>query len=661
MSMSLPLPLILDTLARMALIVTLLLIVWPRYALPPIPGVPLPDRLVIQASQMTLRVIIIGYVLTAAHLYEWATVAVCLVLLARLERPPRTLGRYELQPGTRRLARAFLALDHLKDLPKQLYFQAISFLKQTVNSWSRPSLFSVAALVICLIVLAVSAWMRFWSNFDHAAFPYSDAYVVLDWVKLIMEQHLFPNGIYPEGFHVFLATLAKMSLANTLVFVKFFGPAVGLGMVASVGYSAYRLTGKIGPAICGMLLYGTLTALLPYEAPRQSATDSQEFGNMMVLPLAYLSYQAWADGRKAYRIGALSLLAVVALVHELALLNAVLACVSGTAAAWLVCGVRREIWGWIFGRVGLAALAAITPIAIGLALHIPLYASSAKFLTAKSLVAAPPLSPMAVLAIVCCVGLLLWRLLRFGLRTRDHLGAPLIGLLLVVLALLIQQSPRLGLHSLVLTGRAGEFLALTEGLAIALGYALVEEIFGAVGGARLAQWLGLVLLVAGGAFLWHRLPPAPLRIYRMNSDEFVAEFVRLEQQFTPTGWLAVSGATGYDLALGEGYQLYTPDFLANVSPNKRWPVYHPKDHPPVKLGEDHIFFFVRRHFFVPYFVGPSPIPYRRVVNARLIRWIHTWESHFGPMHVYYRGYYLTIYEISRRHSSALKQLFGGTP
>lgn len=656
----LPLDLILGTLARIAVVCGVLLLWLPRYIFPPLDGLPGGDRLLGGAAQMLLLVMVLGYVLVTAHIYEWLTV-VGVIVVAVLAR--RTVARHQerrshLGPGARLEATLLEEIDGIAALPAQLLSRTARAMRAR---WSgghrRPDPLWIAGAVLVAGVGTVAGWIRLWGNFAHAALPLSDAYVVLAWIKEVSEQHLFVNGVYPEGFHIFAATVQKLGLANPVVVEKFIGPLVGCAMVASVGYLAYRVSGRPAAGVVAALIYGTLPALLPYDVARQAATDSQEFGNMLVLPIVWFTYRAWCQRSvPGYRVVAVVLLAAVALVHPLAAANAAAGAVAATLAAWLVHGIRRDTLRWMVRWVPRAALLAVLPLAAGLALGLKLQSTSASFLVSGSTAAPPPITALQTVALLAPVAL--YALRRAARRPLAEQGAPLAAAFTLAAALLIGQAPRFGLHSEVLASRSGEFIALAEAAGLGLAWALAEELLARVAGARRAAWMSLWGVAALATVAWIRLPPVPAWSYTMDADDFVKAYVLIQTQFTPTDWLAVSDGGGYALSFGYGFHLELSAFLAHVPPAPAWPTYNGQP-----IGEDHIFIFVEKSYHTVHIAGAGPIPSLAVrrENAAVAAWVAAWERLHGPMPVYFDGPDTVVYELSRPASGhqVAQRLFGG--
>jgi hypothetical protein len=645
--MALPTGLMVVTLLRMVLAGASVLVWWPRWALPPLDGVEGPDRPVADFARMALIVILVGYALAFLNLFAFVPLALVLAFLPALWRVHPD-SRYHLSTSTRIGAYLLASLDHLAEIPRQLQERGQRWLAAHMT-WKRPTAVSAIWGTVLLVVVGIVIWMRFWANWVHAALPYSDAYVVLVWIKSISTGVVFPGGVYPKGFHILAAAIQTLGAANPVVFEKFFGPAVGVLLALSTGYAAWRLSGRPLAGLAALILYGGMTFVLPDEVLRQAATDSQEFGNALVLPVAYFTYRAWYRPQSGYWVGAVSLLAVVALSHFVALVNAAVAATVATGAAWVTGGVDGALFRRFALGVLATAVAAVLPIGIPLLLGQHLYASSLAFLTGPAAHAVLPLGRREVIAGAVAVLALIVRLVRRA--DREAVGAALLTILLLAGAVFIQELPRFGLNSAGLLLRSVEFLALAEDLAFAMGIAAVVDLYDWVIDSRADRVVSALLAAAMvGLWLW-RWPPTPVNpflLYRIDPDTFVAAYVRLETTFLPGTWLAVSDGGGYALSVDQGYNLVIRDFVTHVDPARHtlryvWPAKHITNVIP-----EPVFLFVLRRFYLPHYPGADRVvALERRDTRALVRWLRLYRAvHPGDVSVWFRSANLVVYEIN---------------
>ncbi len=651
--MPLPLGIEVGTLVRLLVGGVIVLYLWPRYVFGTASETPGIDLTVGYIARMLVALILAGYVLVATHLYSWVTLVLVLAALGLL-RPRASHNPYELRGSSRLAARLLTEIDLLGSWPARLRQRLSRRRSREDGRGIHLSPYQIAGGLVLLLVLGVSAWLRLASPLQHAGIPFSDSDVVLYWVQAIEQQVLFPSGIYPEGFHIVIADLVRLTAANPIVSVKFFGPIVGVAMVLSVGFAAYRLTGRLAPAVVAVLVYGTLPHFLPYEYLRQVGTDSQEFGNALVLPTLWFVYASWVTKNPWHRGTAVALLAVTGLTHPVVALNAAAAAVAATVAAWLVAGIPRAVLGWYVRWTSLAVLVAILPLAVALGVGLHLNSSGAAFAAAVSHAPAPPISLAAKVALAAALAFVLVRAFRLLIRRSDApaLGAAIAGLLTLLAALAVQEAPLFGIHSTVLASRSGEFLALAEALAYGMGISAGQEVLELLHLAT-GRWLALVGATALVAFAWIHYRPAPFNAFatdRWLPDDFVVAYVDIGSNLQRGNWLAVSDDSGFDYTYGQSFFMRGEDFLQHVSTTGPWPRYH-SGASSYPLSENRIFIFVDKRLVVAdgymYVVKPR----RAKAQAAISKWVAAWQENHGPLHVYFRGPDVTVYELSR-HSSA---------
>ena len=618
-----------------------------------------PDQWISRTGLMVLWIIVAGYVMAAVNVFSGVLLLVLMVLTGWLLHRRRQ-SRYVLTHGNQVSAAVYDSLSEGKRWRRG----ARDWIREKASlkwDWVPREPLAYVWIAAALLIIGASAWMRFDADWHHAGLFFSDAYETVAWVKGIDASTLFPNGIYPQGYYIVMAGIQTLTHANAVTFVKFFGAFVGTLLTASVMWSTFRFSGRAVPALAAGAIYGLLPHLLPYQAVRQMAAEGQEFGNLWVLPVAWLVFQSWVTRKRGYAVAASVLLAVVGLAHPIALLNAALAAIAGTFGGWSVAGISGRVLKSYLWMVPVAAAIVVAPLAIGLELGKPLLSSGLTFLT-ETIVGStgggggapsyPPIAPMVWVALGGIFALFVTKLLWYD--ELWEMGLPATAFLLLLFAEAVVQLPRVGINYYPLVTRSGEFLALVEALSIGLGAAGVQEAVERLGVQR--SWAaGGALVVAAGilGFLLKRAVPQPFMAYTMNSDSYVAEFVRLGTSFPNFSWAAVANG-GYALAVNQGYQ-YNPNFwVSHVSPQDRWPHYHAPRVKTYALDQRYIFFFVPSRVYVPNVPGRAYLFAQDAQQLSLLRtWLRDWTRLHGPMPIYFKNRDLTIYWIQNRHNPAL--------
>ncbi|MDP2859835.1 MAG: hypothetical protein Q8P50_17935 [Bacillota bacterium] len=385
-------------------------------------------------------------------------------------------------------------------------------------------------------------------------------------------KQLFHDGVYPHGFHIILSALRKISAIDPLLVLKFAGPLASLLTVAGAWYCATRLTRSPTAGLVAAFVLGLLPRTLPLDYARQASTNSQEFGMAFVLPVVVLLSRYLDEGDHLDLTTAGAGLAVTGLVHPLPALAA--ATYTGCClSAHAICGsldhrrAKRVIWTGL-----LAAGVSAAPIAAGLLHGIPLHQSSLAFALSGGNAAGQGLTPVALAAVCCAAGGMVITLFRHargrstwdtGARQGPSPKDSLVCLLVTLASLAIWQASRLGLSSLVLSTRGGESGSPGIALGISAGVgSLAPDSPVRRGAGRLVATLVLLGL---GMTAW-KAGVQPAAAYRMQSDAWVDQYLRIATTHTPHKWMIVGGEEGYALALGAGWHMSLQEFLAAYDP-----------------------------------------------------------------------------------------------
>lgn len=652
-AMSFPISLMIITLIEVAAATGLVFGVVPRLIFPRI-AIDRRDEWLVLVALMMVWVMVLGYLLSVIHLFTAIAWLVLMAATAWILRRKKN-SRYVLGAEGQVSATIYDSLSN-HDTGRSWWRRWLEGVIPRRHREPRGTLFYVLGGT-ALLIMGIAAWMRFDANWQHAALFFSDAYETVSWVKGIAHGVLFPNGIYPQGYYLVTATLETLAHANAVVFIKFFGALIGTLLTASVMWSTYRFSGRMVPALVAGALYGIVPALLPDTAVRQIAAEGQELGNLLVLPIAWLVFQAWVTKKPAYVLGASVAMAAVALTHPIALFNAVLAAFAATFGGWMVAGISLPILKRFLWMIPSAATLAVLPLGIGLAAGKPLLASGVTFLTESAAVASrqstlimPSISIMVWVSLAAIVCLFVTKLLWYD--EIWEMGLPATAFLLLVFAEAVVQLPRVGITFAPLVTRAGEFLALVEALSVGLGVAGLQEAVERVGVERPQAAVGAFLaslLVVGTIIDKH--PPRPLTAYTMNSDTYVAELVHLGTSLPKFSWDAVA-YNGFALAVYQGYQYNPSVWVSHVSPRYAWPHWKNPGDAPFSMSQHNVFLFVSRHLDLGNVPGRAQILKQdQAQNTDLIRWIHAWEKIHGAMPIYFQNQQMTVYQLTNNTKS----------
>lgn len=484
-----------------------------------------------------------------------------------------------------------------------------------------------------VVVISVATWMRFTRPFLHAAPPYSDEPIVLAWSKYLGMQILYHNKIYPRGQMALLSLLSGLTGVNMIAVMTLMGPIFGLGIVLSLMYFILRTTRSYAAASLAGLTFGTLPFLLGESGPRYISALSQEFGILFIFPAVWFAYRYLKEGNDGDLRACAAAMGLMVFIHPLGVLVSLLA-ITGLGFVTLLTLYSSTLMhrAWVLVQwFALVAAVALAPMAYAILKGEAWHGASTSFLVASSYVTPKlPLVSLVTLGVLA-VGLvsdLIWQWLT---HKHSYHGLRLTVLAVSGLAFMAQQmAPWLGLHSLVFVIRGPEFASLATGLAVGLGWANFEIIFG-----QFKDWL-MPLAMVLGVYLWTLNTPVALNTsfhFGGFRSETVYQFLRMNASHRPFTWTLVSDSSGYSLALGSAFQMLPQNFLKLVQElpanNKKWLKFAAKN----KLGVSQSYLFiVDKRMKISGF--RARIHNELLQASRLQHWLIVHQKEYGISEVY---------------------------
>jgi len=625
------------------------MVILPRFLFRPIRGNGW-ERFAANFSRMVLLIICLGYVLVATKLFEVLSLTFILAALSTRTFWTKT-GAAKRQETQNKMALAFYdGLD-------------IGFgLKQRLQKRSTHALGSFRVYLRALLaqVIRVSRWaiifalfggavyLRFTGTIIHSAPVLSDSYVTLAWMKYIDARILFHDGIYPQGFHIYLGFLRKFAAINPLYVLNYTGPLNSILTMLLMTVLVTTLGQSIWAGFGSALVYGLLssTAFIN-EWTREVATNSQEFAFVLLFPaMLFLFRYLWRRDRHYLWIAGCAI-TVMGLVHTLAYALAVI----GACAMLTVFLLARFRTYWRYAVrvliVGVcSAIISVLPLGLGTMLGRQLNKSASSYASSVSHGALyiPTLHIIDYVSIISICLLFVASHPKIA-KGRLALARRFVALWSLIVLLLYEFGDIT--HYTVLTSRSDELWALVAPLCIGMAGGIVWQ---AMRRFAISEWLGQVIATALLLVIWIGDRPQPIEPYRMQWDETVDQFLRIGTLHLPKTWMIVGDPYMYDLVLGEGFALLGRNFLQLFAPQP----------PPLTLRAtgkldtgipQYVFIFVenkvlevRRTNSIYSILLPQ---YRqRQKDLRLLnQWIQTYRQRGGAIHVFFTDPILTVYEI----------------
>lgn len=503
--------------------------------------------------------------------------------------------------------------------------------------------------ILLIIILAIALYIRLYNAIIHAAPSMSDSSVTLVWMKYIENRILFHDGIYPQGFHIYLATLHKFSSINQLYILNYSGPVNGLLTTLGIYFFVSRFTGRSVPGLISAIMFGILGNYLVSDWVRQAATNSQEFAFLFIMPTFYFYYRYLTEGKRNDLYTSFSGLCIIGLVHMIALVFIGIGMIL-MVFAFFITGPKKNqaklLKVCVSGPVSV--IIAFLPLGLGLLFGKSLHESSAEYLTSTFTgtyfpeIRAIDLLGFAGLAIITIYTL-------FTIRRNKKLAGYIFIILYGIVSYLIVYFGPSVTKSTVIESRFGDMWNLFVPVIIGVAFYIVFLIIKAEKVRRFIQ-VGLASAFLVFSFVYFK--PQPIIPYKVQSDEAVEEYLKICGEFRPTEWHLVSAIEGgYALTYGSGYHIEAEDFVNSFDP----------DADEIKdLSTDvtlpNIFIYYEKDVF-PYdddtLTGNAKSNYdQRVVgNQDIGEWVKEYQKYHDNMSVFYEDDHLTVYYIKQGNTN----------
>src|ERR1051326_6206446 len=158
----------------------------------------------------------------------------------------------------------------------------ISIRKRAKRALRRRSFHLSTHSSVLLIVIAVAAAFRFYRPFATANLGFSDTYVHLYLMRLLdAGKQIDPAwGPYPRGMHFLLLAIQRLTNADEILLMNFFGAFSGVLMTLAASYAAKRVTRSNVAALVAGLVFATMIggAHQYFALGGSVSTDNREEG-----------------------------------------------------------------------------------------------------------------------------------------------------------------------------------------------------------------------------------------------------------------------------------------------------------------------------------------------------------------------------------------------
>lgn len=597
--------------------------------------------------KMVFLLIISGYILVITKLYEGLSVLMLFSIIIGIQSYLKKREKLrEGAPASRLLNQLF---DLLDGLPKTTLLAVRTQLVQKqknriIHERSRFSWPLLCEGIALIVILGFSFYVRFYDAFVNAAPPLSDSYVTLAWMKYINNRDLFHDGIYPQGFHIYLASIYKFAAVDALYVLRYTGPLNTLMIVTGLYIVVRKLTNNAIGGLTAAWIYGIVWVIFPlYSTDRQAATNSQEFAFVFVFPAVYFFLKFFRTEKKEDLLIALLSTSIIGLVHSLgyALIGLMIGMMMAASAVTLK---KRwnPYWQTVVGT-GITGVLSIIPLGVGYLMGKGLNATSADYLTMQNnSYYFRNLNEWDYIAIGS-LGLLLLLQFRRNL-SRDERFIGIFTILTGLSVFILYDAGGVLTHSTMIDSRSYDLWGLVAPFCIGIS---VSNLFNAFKGRTMSLINIVVMLAIIAATFIDR--PEPIIPYTLEYNENVEQYLRISQEYLPQNWMIVSQDEGYAVALGKGFHMYLGDFLKTYNPKaKALTKFH--QGAPDKNLPPHIFVFQEKKVFEVaksnsvYQILAPKYKERAKEYKELTKWLQAYKLAGYRIKIYYQDQHIIVYQ-----------------
>ncbi|MEX1029642.1 MAG: hypothetical protein WDZ91_06300 [Paenibacillaceae bacterium] len=609
------------------------------------------DLVVANYIKMVFLMILLGYTLVTIKVWEGLTIIVIFFLAIMFKIRKDVEDLY----GDDRIimvASIYGWIENMSLFKQYLKSKVITRLWEwKIAIYKQITIKTFWVLIVGLgIVFGLSAYIRFYDVFHFAAPSMSDAYVTLAWMKYIDNRQLFYDGIYPQGSHIYLASLLKFAAIDPLYILKYTGPLNTLLIVFSLYFSVSRFTGNRISALIAASGYGIFGHLILGSVwERQAATNSQEFAFIFILPSLYFMYLYLKGGKKDDLWTATAGITVTGLVHTLAFALAGMG-VMILLVTFLFTRYRimfNRVWKAVISSV-MSVIVALLPLGLGKLLGKSVHQSSASYLTSEtSGIQHFEFDLTDIIILVFILGIILFGIINILLSTKyDHSHMYVFVGLFGLATFSIYHFGGNLTHNELISSRSHELWSLVLPFCIGISSAVVFNVF------KKLRIIPIILFISVLSIGLYKYPVEAITPYKMQMEEDVEQYLRIADQYRYATWMIVSFSDGYALVLNNGFHMLTDKFLDQYDPTLPPLTKYGSKNYDTNIPNDVFIYFYKDVFEVEkdnviYNLLDPIYREREEQMVQLDNWIERFHELNGPMTVFYDGPKLRIYHLHR--------------
>jgi hypothetical protein len=604
------------------------------------------ERIISGYVSMVLMIILSGYVLVVTKLYEVISIVVMISMMIGWKYYVRI--RKEQKPAISYLTKyLFDILDGIHYTSGKIIFQSVLAQLRLFGTQFKEKfqMKHAVEIFLFLVILAVAIYIRFYDVFINAAPPLADSYVTLAWMKYIDGREIFHDGIYPQGFHIYLATLLKFSSIDGLLVLRYTGPFNTILITIGLYYVIRKLTENGIGALIASSIYGCLLIYIYwFPIERQVGTNSQEFAFVFIYPVLYFLIRFCLSNKNQYLYIGIIGTTIIGLVHSFAFafigLLIGLLIISSLIITKAFSKALVRLAGFSLLTVGIALI----PILLGVLLGKEFHSTSLDYLLSNNnKQSSPSLILVDYITLTClCITLLL--LLSKKMTKQDRF----ISLFTVMAGFLTFGIYYLGgslTNSVLVATRSSELWGILVPFSIGITFSFIFKLLPMKWSFRTYFFFTVYLCI-----ILYICKPSPIIAYKLEHNATIEQYLKIRSLYRPKTWQIISNNEGYAVSLGTGYHMHINDFIKQYDPNREALTKNGEMKPDENLAPD-IFLFVEKQMFK---VSESNSIYPILVHEyrqrekdyeELQQWLNQHKSNSFPVEVFYEDSKVIIYHL----------------
>jgi hypothetical protein len=631
--------------ARYVFAISVLMIMWPKFIFTQQAG-DLVERLISRFIHMTLLLIIVGYILIPLQLFETLAILPILIVIAARSHIWKLFARStritKLSLG---ISKLFDWLEHKYD-PKPTVQAFLKNKGQNVLTEIHRRISRVPQLlesVLITVVIILAGYIRFYNSIVHAAPAQSDGYVTLAGIKYIDQNILFYDGIYPQGFYMWLDYLSKFSFTDPLYILNYTGPLIAMLLMVGMYVAISRWTASRMAGLVTITIYGLLGSVISGDfLTRQAVTNSQEFAFIFVIPTIYFLHQWLRDRIRRSLIVGIAGMMIVGLVHTFAYVYLGIAVIL-LLLIYIPLTYRerfRPIWPVLIGGIA-SIIISVVPLALGLLFERTIHSSPSDLTTGDNshiYISDLTVTDKATLFAVAIV--LIW-IIFHRRKIREFTGLLFASLFVFVTFALYYFGHLFTLPGgVALTSRSVQLWTMMIPVGIGAAVGILFRFFRQWGKNLHLEIIATVVMISAIIIF---VPPKPIIPYKMQWNSEVEQYLKISNTYRPRTWMIISPAEeGHALVLGNGHHLDTNDLVSKYDPNEYPLTQISEPDYDSKIVPD-LFIYYQKSVFR---TSETFIYEKRQLEMKLLeQWLHTHEAVNPNLSIWYEDDHIRIYHI----------------